>query len=93
MKQICNNPKVGSVTFGWKTIECEQISGALLGYEVKLYYDEETCTEKVPKSVNMYTISPRSKHNFSLPKAISIAAVNELGVGAHSPPVKINPSG
>ena len=89
LKQICSDPNTGSVTFSWRVIECKQVNGILLGYEVKLYYGEETCTERVIESMTTYTILPRRKHKFLLPKAISVAAINEVGVGNHSPPVNI----
>ena len=65
----------------------------MLGYEVKLYYDEETRTERVIELGNSYTILPQQKHNFLLPNAISVAAISELGVGDHSPLVNINSTG
>ena len=94
MKQICEDPQSGSVTFGWSEVECKEMNGVLLGYEVKLYYDEEeTHTERLIDSVTTYTIARHSKPQRPLPKAISVAAINQLGVGDHSPPVRINPSG
>ena len=87
-----NDSETGYVTFGWKEIECEQVNGVLLGYEIKLYYDKETRTMRMPKSMTTYTILPQRKVKTFLPNAISVAAVNELGGGDHSPPVKINPS-
>ena len=74
-------------------MECEQRNGALLGYEIKLYYDEETHTEVVVKSVTTFTILPQLKPKLFLPKAISVAAINEVGVGDHCPPVNVNLSG
>ena len=95
MNQIHVDPSTGFIIFGWKEIEYSKVNGALIGYEVKLYYDEEVYTDKVVKSVNTYTISPqRLPSNATLlPNAISVAAVNELGVGNHSPPVKVILSG
>ena len=93
LKQVYNDPKTGRVIFGWKKLECERMNGVLLGYEVKLYYDEETCTERVIESVTSFAISPQCKPRIPLPIAISVAAINEVGVGDHSPPVKINSSG
>ena len=93
LKQVCSDSKTGRVKFVWRDIECEQVNGILLGYEVKLYYDKETYTESVIESVNSYTILPQEKHKFLLPKAISVAAISELGVGDHSPPVNINSTG
>ena len=91
MKQTCSDPNTGDVTFDWRDIDCEQVNGALLGYEVKLYYDDgQTRTERVLESVTTYTISPQLKHDYVFPRAISVAAINQLGVGNHSPPVNIN---
>ena len=74
-------------------MECEKINGMMLGYEVKLYYDDETYTERVIESVTTYTISPKWKSKVTLPRAISVAAINEYGVGDHSPQVNINITG
>ena len=93
LRQISNDPKTGEVTFVWKEMECEQWNGLLLGYEVKVYFDEEVLVETLLKSVTTYVTSPQWKPKISLPKAISVAAINELGVGDHSPPVKISSSG
>ena len=95
LKQISSDLKTGSVTFGWKELECEQMNGVLYGYEVKLYYDDEKCTERVIESVTTYTILPQweTQHKCTLPTFISVAAINELGEGYHSPPVIINPPG
>ena len=68
------------------------MNGILLGYEIKLYYDEETHIERVIGSVTAYTILPQQKKKLLLPRAISVAAINEIGVGDHSPPVNINTS-
>ena len=93
LKQIHQDCKKGSVTFGWNKTDCEQTNGVLLGYEVRLYYDKGTRTERMNESVTTYTVSTQQKPKDSLPKAISVAAVNEFGVGDHSPPVKIKPFG
>ena len=81
------------VTFSWTKIECEPRNGALLGYEIKLYYDHKVRTERVAESVTTFTIQARSKRRLYFPKAISVAAVNEAGVGVHCPPVTIYQSG
>ena len=93
LKRENDIPKAAGITFSWKELDCEERNGALLGYEIKLYYDEEVCTARVVGSVTMFTILPKWRPNFSFPRAISVAAINEVGVGNHCPPVKINPSG
>ena len=93
LKQEFNKSKIGGTTFIWKELDCEQRNGVLLGYEIKLYYDKEVLTRRVVESVTTFTILPQWKPEFSFPKAISVAAVNEVGVGNHCPPVKINLSG
>ena len=72
---------------------CEESNGVLLGYEIKLYYDKQVHTAGVVESVTMFTIVPQWLPEFSFPNAISVAAVNELGPGNHSPPVNLNLSG
>ena len=92
LRLISTNTSTKSVVFGWNQISCEQINGVLLGYEVKIYYDSRIQTVRVTDRVT-YTISVKNRQKFSFPKAISVAAVNELGVGDHSPALSINQSG
>ena len=87
------DPIAGRITFSWKDIECEQINGVLLGYEVKVYFDEDVQVQRLIGSVTTYIVSPIWKPKLSLPNAISVAAINQLGVGDHSPPLKIDTSG
>ena len=89
-KEIHSHFETGTVTFGWKEIECDRRNGVLLGYELKLFYDDEIYTDRVTASVTCYTVVPKPRHQFFLPKAISVAAINELGVGDYSPPLTIN---
>ena len=93
MKQERNIFKSGGITFNWKEVECEQWNGALLGYEIKLYYDEEVRTERVVESITTFTILPQRKPELYFPKAISVAAINEVGIGNHCQPVNFNLSG
>ena len=65
----------------------------MLGYEIKLYYDELVCTARVVKSVTTFTIQPQFHPELLFPKAISVAAINEVGPGNHCPPVNIILSG
>ena len=88
-----NMSKLGGVTFSWNEMQCEQRNGVLLGYEIKLYYDKGVYTTRVVASVTMFTIVPQWLPEFSLPKAISVAAINEVGAGIHCPPVNVNLSG
>ena len=85
--------KTRGVTFTWKAVNCEQRNGLLLGYEIKLYYDDKVCTKRVVESVTTFTILPQWKPELCFPKAISVAAINEVGVGDHCPPVNLNLSG
>ena len=81
------------ITFSWKEMRCEERNGVLLGYEIKLYYDKQVCIAGVAESVTMFTVLPQWKTELSFPKAISVAAINEVGAGNHCPPVNINQSG
>ena len=74
-------------------MQCEERKGVLLGYEIKLYYDEHVYTTGVAESVTMFSIVPQLLPVFSFPNAISVAAINEVGTGSHCPPVNINSSG
>ena len=93
MKQEYNISQTGGITFGWKEVECEQRNGVLLGYEIKLYYDDHVCTGRVVASVTTFTILPQWKPELSFPKSISVAAITEVGVGNHCPPVNVTLSG
>ena len=81
------------ITFSWKEVECERRNGLFQGYEIKLYYDDEVCTRGLVEFVTTFTIPSQSEPEFRFPKAISVAAINEVGVGDHCPPVNINLSG
>ena len=88
-----NISRIGGVTFIWNEMKCEERNGILLGYEIKLYYDKGVYTTRVAESVTMFTIVPQLLPESSFPKAISVAAINEVGAGNHCPPVNINQSG
>ena len=85
--------KKGVITFSWNEVECEQKNGVVLGHEIKLYSDEQVYTRKVFGSSTTVAILPQRKFHSSLPKAISVAAFNEAGVGSHCPPVNISQLG
>ena len=92
LKQEHNMSERRGVTFSWKEMQCEERNGILLGYEIKLYYDKGVYTTRVAESVTMFTIVPQLLPESSFPKAISVAAINEVGTGIHCPPVNINQS-
>ena len=85
--------KIQDITFSWKALDCEQRNGYLQGYEIKLYNDEKVYTRTVVDSVTTFTVVPQWMPEISFPKAISVAAINEVGVGDHCPPVSIDLSG
>ena len=89
LKQEYDISKVGSIKFSWKEVECEQRSGVFIGYEIKLYFDEDVYTRKVAGSVTTYTIQPEEWPGFCFPNAISVAAINGIAV-THCPPVEIS---
>ena len=93
LKQECDILQRRGITFSWREIECEPSNGVLLGYEIKLYYDDQMCTVRVGESVTTFTIEPHWRLRPYFPKAISVAAINEVGVGDYCPPVNINQSG
>ena len=93
LKQECNMFQTEGITFSWKKVDCEQRNGLFFGYEIKLYYDEEVYTRRVVESITTFTILPQWKPELCFPKAISVAAINEVGVGDHCPPVNISLSG
>ena len=93
LKQVHSMSKIGGITFTWKEVDCEQSNGVLLGYEIKLYNDEQVYTRTVVESGTIFTILPQWKPDFHFPKAISVAAINEVRVGNHCLPVNIDLSG
>ena len=93
MKQEYHTSQTGGITFSWEEIECEQRNGALLGYEINLHYDEIVHTVKVFKPITAFTIPPLFITQSRYPNAISVAAINQVGVGIHCPPVSIIQSG
>lgn len=76
-----------SVIFAWSKVECDKINGALLGYECTVYFDTYTHTESVVASISSYIVSVPAFQ--SVPRAFSVAAVNEVGIGDHCPPVNL----
>ena len=93
LKQEYNVSKGGGITFSWKEVERDQRNGLLLGYEIKLYYDQQVYTTEKIDTIPAFTILPHWKPEFCFPNAISVAAFNEVGVGNHCPPLNINLSG
>ena len=49
LKQEFNIPvcEARGIVFSWNEMNCEQRNGVLLGYEIKLYFDEEVSTGRV----------------------------------------------
>ena len=90
---IYNVSKKGIIAFSWNEVECEQRNGAVIGYEIKLYFDEHVYTRRVDGSLTTVAILRQWKSNSSFPKAISVAAINEAGAGSHCPPVNISQLG
>ena len=90
MKQEYHIAQSRGITFSWRKIECEQRNGVLLGYEIMLYYDDRVLTARVAEPVTTFTILPQLNSRLYFPKAISVAAINEVGVGNHCPPVTID---
>ena len=87
LKEEHDISKLERIILSWK--ECEQRSGALLSYEVKLYNDQHVYTKRLVESVTSYTILPEEKLENCFPKAISVAAISGI-VGNHCPPVEIS---
>lgn len=76
-----------SVTFGWSNVECDKINGRLLGYECKFHFDNCTHIQRVVASITNYTISVPAFE--AVPRAFSVAAINQVGVGDHCPQVAL----
>ena len=93
LKQVFIIPKKGIIAFSWNEVECEERNGVVVGYEVKLYSDEQVCTKRVFGTFTTVPTLPQWASNFSFPKAISVAAFNEAGIGSHCPPVNISELG
>ena len=65
-------------------------NGVVLGYECKIYYDYKIMIEKVSKSVTTLTVRVSQNPKNDLPRAVSVAAILDSGVGKHSPLLRIN---
>ena len=89
LKQEYDISKIGSITFSWKEVKCEQRSGVFIGYDIKLYFDEHVYTQRVAGSVTAFTIQPEKWPKFFFPRAISVAAISGFTV-THCPPVEIS---
>lgn len=90
---ISTDLSLGRIAFAWSEIECEKCNGFLLGYECVIYYDNFKVTENVFPQVTDFTIQLASEPDSRFPRAISVAAINDVGVGDHCPPVTLTDNG
>lgn len=83
----------GRITFGWSAIECDKCNGILSGYECVIYYDNFNVTERFFPQVTEFTIQLPGEPDSRFPQAFSVAAINDIGVGDHCPPVALTDNG
>ena len=94
MKQIASDSLQHTITFTWRAYKPNRKHGSRVGYECKVYYDNDTVhTVLLPAHATKHTISLQRELKPSLPKAISIAALTNIAITDHTPPVKISQSG
>ena len=73
-----------SITFQWQRLKCQQENGPITGYQYRVYHDlfqySEGTVECNTTMVTLYDTNVR---------AFSVAAMNEAGIGEHSPLLKL----
>ena len=73
-----------SLTFEWQRLECFEENGPITGYEYRVYYNlVDYIKGVVAKNITQLTVMHTNV------QAFSVAAINEAGIGRHSPPVQI----
>lgn len=73
-----------TVTFQWSKLECDKQNGPLSGYEYRLHTNSRQVTDVVDPDVTAHSVLVEKPGIV----AFSVAAVNSVGVGPHSPPVE-----
>ena len=77
------------LTFEWQKMESSFENGPISGYEVRLYVDSCYTTHIINNvSINSYTVEGVEPGVSAY--GLSVAAVNDAGVGCHSPIVWLN---
>ena len=93
VRLVSSNWIKGHIKFSWHELDCDKHNGWLLGYECTTYFDNFCHTENVPAHVTSYTLSLYSFELITLPRAFSVAAINNAGVGDHCPPLNLTSMG
>ena len=77
-----------SVTFKWNELDCHKQNGHITGYGFRTYYDFMQYIDGVlPPNKTVHTIYTA---NIGLGGySVSVAAINEAGVGEYSPPCTV----
>ena len=74
-----------TVTFRWKELECYEQNGPITGYQYRAYYGYLNCIENVVDwNTTMVTLS------YGNLQSLSVAAMNEAGIGEHCPPILVS---
>ena len=74
------------ITFSWKELKCHQQNGPITGYQYHTYHDlfmlqyDEGIVDSTTSTLTLFDTAVQ---------AFSVAAVNEAGVGEHSPALKL----
>ena len=71
------------VVFQWNQLKCHQENGPITGYALRTYYQFQYTEGTVDKNTTSYTIYDTHI------QAFSVAAINEVGIGDHCPPVHV----
>ena len=72
------------VTFQWKELACYEENGPITGYQFRVYYNFNYYQEwRVHSSKTMITLP------YSNMQRVTVAAVNEAGIGVYSPPIEV----
>lgn len=93
LKIIRRDSRLRTVQLGWDELQYDRYNGALIGYDCTTYYDKFAATKRVHFYETAFTVSFPKEPGSPSPRAFSVAAVNEVGVGDHCPPVNITDFG
>ena len=76
-----------SLVFSFSKVDCEELNGPLTGYEYKVTRDDKESVFKLDPEETTCTCMLNMKGITTC--FVSVAAINEAGVGKHCPPVNV----
>ena len=76
-----------AITVQWKRLECYEENGPITGYQYRIYSDLIHYNEGI---VDGGTNRVKLMFGNMRKRAVSVAAINEIGVGQHCPPLLLH---